>query len=210
VGGARREPGRNGGGRGASNAEPRFSRRSPAPAPPPNLLDAAASRGHSLRWAAAAGALAVAGIIGLSATRADAQSVGELQSKIDSAQSEAQSLSSQIELGSAQLEAGWVPAPPRPSGNQKGAGRDGAFQAARKVKTLQKAAGPDRPPRDLHPPRHHPRHTDPRSRRGLKGSEQPSGPGGFADRCRTSRRLRRRPERAARDRELGRIDETDR
>lgn len=70
---------------------------------PPNRRDARAASVQSLRWAAAAGALAVAGIIGLSAARADAQSVGELQSKIDAARSEAQSLSSQIELGSAQL-----------------------------------------------------------------------------------------------------------
>ena len=76
-----------------------------SPDTPPNRRDATVSPVHSLRWAAAAGALAVAVFIGLSAARADAQSVGELQSRIDAAQSEAQNLASQIELGSAQLAA---------------------------------------------------------------------------------------------------------
>ena len=58
---------------------------------------------RSLRWAAAAGVLAVAGLIALPATRADAQSVSELQSKIDSAQAEAQDLAAQIETGAAEL-----------------------------------------------------------------------------------------------------------
>jgi peptidoglycan hydrolase CwlO-like protein len=60
-------------------------------------------RGTSLRWAAGAGALAIAGIIALSAGRADAQDVGALQSKIDTAQAEAQDLAAQIEAGSAEL-----------------------------------------------------------------------------------------------------------
>ena len=71
--------------------------------PPVSAAKAADSPVRSLRWAAAAGALTVAGIIALSAGRADAQDVGELQSKIDSAQSQAQDLASQIELGSAEL-----------------------------------------------------------------------------------------------------------
>jgi len=73
------------------------------PDTPPNRRDATASPVQSLRWAAAAAALAIAGFVGLSATSADAQSVGELQSRIDAAQSDAQNLASQIELGSAQL-----------------------------------------------------------------------------------------------------------
>lgn len=58
---------------------------------------------RSLRWSAAAGALAIAGIVALSVARADAQSVDQLQAKIDSAQSEAQSLAAEIESGSTQL-----------------------------------------------------------------------------------------------------------
>ena len=58
---------------------------------------------RSLGWAAAAGALAIAGIIALSASRADAQSIDDLQSKIASAEGEAQSLAAEIEAGSAEL-----------------------------------------------------------------------------------------------------------
>jgi peptidoglycan hydrolase CwlO-like protein len=57
----------------------------------------------SLRWAAGAGALAIAGIIALSAGRADAQDVGTLQSRVDAAQAEAQDLAAQIETGSQEL-----------------------------------------------------------------------------------------------------------
>jgi peptidoglycan hydrolase CwlO-like protein len=58
---------------------------------------------RSLRWSAAAGVLAIAGLVALSAGRADAQSVDQLEAKIASAQSEAQSLAAEIESGSAQL-----------------------------------------------------------------------------------------------------------
>ena len=57
----------------------------------------------SLRWSAAAGALAIAAIVALSAVRADAQSVDQLEAKIDSARSDAQSLAAKIESGSARL-----------------------------------------------------------------------------------------------------------
>ena len=60
-------------------------------------------RSGSLRWAAGAGALAIAGIIALSAGRADAQDVGSLQSKVDAAEAEAQELAAQIETGSQEL-----------------------------------------------------------------------------------------------------------
>lgn len=62
-----------------------------------------AGTSRSLLWSAAAGVLAVAGIIALSATRADAQSVGELQGRIDAAQGDAGSLEAQIDEGNAQL-----------------------------------------------------------------------------------------------------------
>ncbi|MEO8093127.1 MAG: transglycosylase family protein [bacterium] len=60
---------------------------------------------RSLRWSAAAGALAIAAIIALSAVRADAQSVDQLQARIDSAQGEAQGLAAKIQSGSAELAA---------------------------------------------------------------------------------------------------------
>ena len=75
----------------------------PTENPPVRGPQAPSTTMRSLGWAAFAGALAVAGIIALTASRADAQSIGELQSKIDSAESEAQSLAAEIESGSAEL-----------------------------------------------------------------------------------------------------------
>ncbi len=61
---------------------------------------------RSLRWAAAAGALAVAGLIALGTTQeAKAQSVGELQGRIDAAESEASDLAASIDSGNAQIAA---------------------------------------------------------------------------------------------------------
>jgi zinc/manganese transport system substrate-binding protein len=51
----------------------------------------------------------------------------------------------------AELEIGWLPQLVRQSGNQKVAGGDGVFEAARMVKTLQKPATFDRAAGDVHP-----------------------------------------------------------
>ena len=51
----------------------------------------------------------------------------------------------------AELEIGWLPQLVRQSGNQKVAGGDGVFEAARMVKTLQKPAVLDRAAGDVHP-----------------------------------------------------------
>jgi zinc/manganese transport system substrate-binding protein len=51
----------------------------------------------------------------------------------------------------AELEIGWLPQLVRQSGNQKVAGGDGVFEAARMVKTLQKPATFDRAAGDIHP-----------------------------------------------------------
>jgi peptidoglycan hydrolase CwlO-like protein len=71
--------------------------------PPASARRRAGAARTSLRWAAGAGALAIAGIVALSAGRADAQDVGELQAKVDAAEAEAQDLAAQIEAGSAEL-----------------------------------------------------------------------------------------------------------
>jgi peptidoglycan hydrolase CwlO-like protein len=61
---------------------------------------------RSLRWAAAAGALAVAGLVALGTTQeAKAQSIGELQGQIDAAESEASGLAASIDSGNAQIAA---------------------------------------------------------------------------------------------------------
>jgi zinc/manganese transport system substrate-binding protein len=51
----------------------------------------------------------------------------------------------------AELEIGWLPQLVRQSGNQKVAGGNGVFEAARQVKTLQKPAVLDRAAGDVHP-----------------------------------------------------------
>ncbi len=58
---------------------------------------------RSLRLAAGTGAVAVAAIVGLSVTSADAQDIGELESRISSAQSDAETLAAEIEAGGEQL-----------------------------------------------------------------------------------------------------------
>ena len=60
---------------------------------------------RSLRWAAAAGALAVAGLVALSAGPADAQSVDQLNSKIDAARADAEDLAAEIEANGERLDA---------------------------------------------------------------------------------------------------------
>ena len=60
---------------------------------------------RSLLLAAVAGALALAALAGLSAGRAAAQDVGELESRIGSAQAEAEQLAAEIEAGGQELAA---------------------------------------------------------------------------------------------------------
>jgi peptidoglycan hydrolase CwlO-like protein len=78
--------------------------------PPASRRAADATR--SLRWAAAAGAIAVAGLIGLSATQdAAAQGIDELEARIGAAEADAGDLAAEIDaqnaqLGAAQTQAG--------------------------------------------------------------------------------------------------------
>jgi peptidoglycan hydrolase CwlO-like protein len=65
-----------------------------------------ADASRSLRWAAAAGALAVSGLFALSPTQdARAQTIDELQGQIDSAESDASGLAASIDAGNARIGA---------------------------------------------------------------------------------------------------------
>ena len=72
---------------------------------PPTSGRRRAPASPSLRWAALAGALAIAGMIGVGATQADAQDVGGLQAKIESARADARDLAASIEDGAGAVTA---------------------------------------------------------------------------------------------------------